>query len=357
MRVPFVQLAPQNLALKSDLLEAFERVLASGRYLMGPEVERFEADLAAWHRGRGFHAVALASGTDSCEVAIRACGWGEGQTVATPAFGAVPTINAIEAAGATPVLVDVDPVTRGVSFETLAQVKTEGAIVVHMFGTPCDVPAGAIEDCAHAQGAETIGNDGVERMVGTLGAAAAYSFFPTKCLGAMGDGGAVVTKDPELAERAKVIRHYGGLLGGDVDGRGQNSRLSELSAALLAAKLPHLHDWNSRRSLLADRYTSELKGRVRTPVYDWKRHAVHHVYVIEYDERDRLKAALEARGVGCQIHYPKPIHFYRRWRHLGAPGDFPVSEKLAATVLSLPMYPELSEADQDAVIAAVKEST
>jgi dTDP-4-amino-4,6-dideoxygalactose transaminase len=352
MRVPFVQLAPQNVAIESELTEAFRRVLASGRYLMGPEVEAFEKDLASGHNVP--HAVALASGTDSCEVAIRACGW-SGQTVATPAFGAVPTINAIEAAGAFPALVDVDPVTRGVSFDTLAQVKTTGAIVVHMFGMPCDVPAGAIEDCAHAQGATALDSKGIERKVGTIGIAGAFSFFPTKCLGAMGDGGAIVTRDPELAARARAIRHYGGLLAGDVEGRGQNSRLSEMSAAILSVKLSHLWKWNARRRILADRYSDALRGRVKVPVYDWRRESVHHVYVIEYEERDRLKAALEERGVGTMIHYAKPIHFYRRWRHLGAPGDFPVSERLAATVLSLPLYPELTEEDQDAVIAAVKE--
>lgn len=349
MRVPFVQLAPQNVALEPELTEAFRRVLASGRYLMGPEVEAFEHQLAAWH---GLpHAVALGSGTDSCEVAIRACGWSD-QTVATPAFGAVPTINAIEAAGAVPVLVDVDPVTRGVSFDTLAQAKTDGAIVVHMFGMPCDVPAGAIEDCAHAQGAILNGH-----RVGTIGRAGALSMFPTKCLGAMGDGGAIITSDPELAARARATRHYGGLLSGDVEGRGQNSRLSELSAAILSIKLRHLHNWNARRRYLAERYSDALRGKVLVPADVPGRDSSFHVYVVEYDERDRLKAALEKRGIGSQIHYPKPLHFYRRWRHLGAPGDFPVSERLAATVLSLPLYPELTEEDQDAVIAAVKEAT
>jgi len=356
MRVPFVQLAPQNLALKDDLLEAFERVLASGRYLMGPEVGAFEAALASWHHLP--HAVAVSSGTDACELAIRACGWSEGQTVATPAFGAVPTISAIEAAGATPVLVDVDPVTRGVSFDTLAQVKTDGAIVVHMFGMPCDVPSLAIEDCAHAQGATmAAGVTPDQQIVGTIGLAGAMSFFPTKCLGALGDGGAVITKYPSVAARVRALRHYGGLLSGDVEGRGQNSRLSELSAAVLSMKLLHLHNWNGRRRYLADRYSDALRGKVRVPTHVPGRESSFHVYVIEHDERDSLKAALEARGVGTMVHYPKPIHFYRRWRHLGAPGDFPVSERLAATVLSLPLYPELTEEEQDAVIAAVKECT
>lgn len=357
MKVPFVRLAPQNLELREKLMAAFTRVMESGRYLMGSEVEAFEREVKDWANssntsphGWTSDVVATSSGTDACEVAIRAVGWGEGQTVATPAFGAVPTITAIEAAGATPVLVDVDPLTRGVSYETLAQAKTDGAIVVHMFGMPCDVPNGAIEDCAHAMGATRDG-----RLVGTLGVAGAYSMFPTKCLGAIGDGGAIVTSSPEIGARARAIRHYGGLLSGDVDGRGQNSRLSELQAAILRVKLPDLEKWNKRRRQLADRYTAELTGHVRTPTAMRRRQESVHVYVIESDERDRLKAGLEERGVGSMIHYAKPIHFYRRWRHLGAPGDFPVSEKLAATVLSLPLYPEMPPEEQDAVIAAVKE--
>ncbi len=349
MQVPFVSLTRQNQALRTSLTEAFNRVLDSGRYLMGREVEQLERALASAH---GLpHVVAVSSGTDACELAIRAIGW-EGQTVATPAFGAVPTISAIEAAGAIPVLVDVDPLTRGVSFDTLAQVRTVGAIVVHMFGQVCDVPSTAIEDCAHAQGAT---RNGV--MAGTLGRAGCLSAFPTKCLGNMGDGGAVVTNDPELAARVRALRHYGGLLDGDVTMRGQNSRISELSAAILTEKLGHLRNWNRRRWEIAQRYRHGLFGRVRVPTEWPNEEPSYHVFVIESPERDRIKAGLAERGIGTMIHYDRPIHFYRRWNHLGAPGDFPVAERLAREVLSLPCFPELTDAEQDAVIAAIKELT
>jgi dTDP-3-amino-3,4,6-trideoxy-alpha-D-glucose transaminase len=348
MRVPFVSLSRQNSALRTQLVEAFARVLDSGRYLMGPEVEKVERALADWHGTQ--HAVATGSGTDSCELALRAMGLGDGSTVATPAFGAVPTISAIEAAGCRPVLVDVDPITRGVSFETLAQVRTAGAIVVHMFGQPCDVPKNAVEDCAHAQGARKGG-----RLVGTLGMAGALSFFPTKCLGNMGDGGAVITSDPELAARVRALRHYGGLLDGDVTMRGQNSRMSELGAAVVAEKLAHLEAWNRRRREIAKAYIQDLGGLVKVPQEREGDESAYHVFVIEHPERDRLKTALEAKGISCMVHYPKPIHFYHRWNKLGAPGHFPVSERLAATVLSLPMFPELEDAEVDAVIKAVKE--
>ncbi len=351
MIVPFVRLEREQSALLTPLRAAFGRVLESGRYLMGPEVERFEYEMADWHGVA--HAVGVSSGTDACELAIRACGWGEGRRVATPAFGAVPTISAIEAAGATPVLVDVDPLTRGVTYETLAAAgPVDGAIVVHMFGVPCYVPSGAIEDCAHAQGARIDG-----RLVGTLGRAAAMSFFPTKCLGNMGDGGMILTNDAEIAERAVQLRHYGGLLDGDVTMRGQNSRISELSAALLSVKLKHLQGWNARRLHIARRYNEELAGRVVTPHIPENTTPTFHCYVIEHPERDRLRADLIKRGIETLTHYCKSIHQHSRWRDLGEPGQFPVAEKLAATVVSLPLYPFITDQEVEWVIRAVKEVT
>ena len=274
-----------------------------------------------------------------------------GARVSTPAFGAVPTINAIVAAGLTPVLVDVDPVTRGVSEATLRTAKVDGHVVVHMFGAPCFVPDGAIEDCAHAQGAY-IG----DAQVGTLGSVGAFSAFPTKCLGTMGDGGWIATDDDELAARARTIRHYGFTEDrSDVQGDGINSRLCELQAAILRAKMPHLAEWNERRRAIARRYTQELGGYVRVPDETPGTRGAFHVYVVEHPERDRLRAALAAKWIGTMVHYPKALHQYERWRHLGEPGQFPVSERLAREVLSLPCFPELREDEQEAVIDAVKE--
>ena len=291
-------------------------------------------------------------------LAMRALGWGRGTEVATPAFGAVPTANAIESAGATPVLVDVDPVTRGVSFETLAQVRTDAAIVPHMFGQLCDVPEEAIEDCAHAQGASIkFDHLPLPILAGQQGVCAAFSMFPTKCLGGVGDGGAVLTNDPLLSARVRALRHYGGVLDTDDTLAGENSRLSELSAAILSVKLAHLDAWNYERYTIAARYRAELADRVTVPTERPGERPSYHCFVIEYAERDRLKAALEARGIGVMIHYPRPIHFYRRWRHLGERGDFPVSERLAETVLSLPCSPGMRPDEVDAVITAVREAT
>lgn len=350
MTLPFVSLAPQNVALLPELAAAFVRVAQSGRYLFGAELAAFESECAAAIGVR--HVVGLASGTDACEVALRAR-FPRGSRVSTPAFGAVPTINAIVAAGVEPVLVDVDAVTRGVSVETLARVQVDGHIVVHMFGQPCFVPVGAIEDCAHAQGASVGG-----AQAGTLGLAGAFSAFPTKCLGTMGDGGWIATDDDALAEKARRIRHYGFTEDrSDVQGDGINSRMSELQAAILRAKLPHLEAWNARRRAIAARYSAELRGRVTVPAEPDGTRGSFHVYVIEYAERDRLATALAARGVGVMTHYAKALHEYERWAHLGEHDAFPVSERLARTVLSLPCYPELREDEQDAVIAAVKEAT
>ncbi len=349
MKVPMVSLDRENVLLIDEHRAAFERVLCSGWYLMGPEVAAYEAATAAWH-GRKF-GVAVHSGTSACELALRATGW---KTVAMPAFGAVPTINAAEAARVTPVLVDVDPITRGVTHETLATAKADGAIVVHMYGHPCDVPADAIEDCAHAQGAKKDG-----RLVGSLGSMGTLSHFPTKCLGNMGDGGVIVTDSEEYATGAKMVRHYGRYdNAGDIDGvLGTNSRMSEMSAAFLSVKLPHLHHWNAMRRRIAARYNYELAGKVTVPQALPGCEPSFHVYVIESDERDRLKAALTERGIGCQIHYDRPLNHFSRWKHLGEHGQFPVSEKLARTVLSIPMGPYLTEQEQDEVIAAVKAST
>ncbi len=349
MKVPFVALERQNVALYDAHREAFDRVLRSGRYLMGPEVETFEKSLAVWNGTK--HAVAVHSGTSACELALRATGW---KSVAMPAFGAVPTINAAEAARVTPVLVDVNPYTRGVSESTLAGVKADGAIVVHMFGHPCYTPPDAIEDCAHAQGARCGG-----QLVGTRGSMGALSMFPTKCLGNMGDGGAVVTNSERHALAIRMLRHYGrpGNAGDIGDMLGTNSRMSEMSAAFLSEKLPYLHGWNARRREIATRYREELAGKVTVPFEAANCEPSYHVFVIEYEERDRLAYGLAARGIGHQIHYPRAIHQYERWKHLGELGQFPVAEKLAATVLSLPMYPFLRDDEVDVVIAAVKAET
>ncbi len=341
--IPVCDLSRENSDLLPQLLEATNRVARSGRVLIGPEVEAFESELAAWHGVK--YAVAVSSGTDAVEVALRAesepgkCSDG----VTTTAMTAVPTICAIEAAGFDVTLLDPDPVTRN---------RMETNVAVHLYGLASNAKGACVEDCAHSMGALWNG-----KLAGTMGRCGSLSFFPTKIMGALGDGGAIITNDSAIAERARKIRHYGFEEDLDIETRGQNSRLSELNAAFLRIKLTKVSGWIDRRREIAARYNAELAGRVATPTEpDGCKH-VHHVYVLEYEERDRLAAALKARGIGTQIHYPRAIHQYGRWKHLGEPGQFPVAEKLAATVLSLPMGPYLADEEVTAVIAAVKDLT
>jgi dTDP-3-amino-3,4,6-trideoxy-alpha-D-glucose transaminase len=344
VRIPFLDLGRQTAALASELEAAFRRVAASGRYLFGPEVEAFEAELAAWLGAR--HVVAVASGTDALEIALRALGVAAGEPVATTAFTAVATVNAIEAAGGAPVLVDIDATTRNA--ERVAEAGCRLAVAVHLHGLPCRAGAD-VEDVAHALGAR-VG----DRRAGTLGAIAALSFYPTKNLGALGDGGAIVTGDAELAARAPDIRHYGGLERGEVAARGQNSRLGELQAAFLRVKLPRVDGWNARRRAIAARYREALAGRVGLPAEAPGCQPAWHVFAIEHPERDRLARGLADAGVGTMVHYPRAIHEHARYRPLGEPGRFPVAERLARTILSLPCYPELRDDEIDEIVAAVR---
>lgn len=351
MIVPFCDLARESRAMETDLMNAAERVIRSGRFLYGPELEAFEHELAAWHGVK--YAVGVASGTDAVEIALRALGgdaWGDDGTprIAVTAMTAVPTINAIEAAGWGAVLHDPDPVTR----------NAPCGMHVQLYGLATSADPYAVEDIAHGMGAMV---DGC--LAGTMGRVGALSFYPTKLLGACGDGGALITNDKTIADRARQIRHYGMNDDGSVSMRGQNSRLSELQAAFLRVKLPMVHGWIDRRRAIAKRYNDELAGKVRVPVEPEGCRAVYHVYVVETEEsherdlRYQLAARLLGADVQTMIHYPRAIHEHERWRHLGEPGQFPVAERLARTVLSLPCYPFLSDQEVDHVIASVKAST
>ncbi len=342
MLVPFCDLARENEAIAMGLTEAFERVRKSGRVLYGAELEAFEHEIAEWHGVK--HAVGVASGTDAVEIALRAATEAAGAVTVT-ALTAVPTINAMEAAGMEPVLMDCDPLTRNAAAYT--------GLAVHLYGLasrPAAIPL--VEDVAHSMGAMRGGE-----LAGTVGDCGALSFYPSKIMGTLGDGGCIITNDSVIADRARKIRHYGFEDDGDVVTRGQNSRLCEMQAAFLRVKLPHVHGWIDRRREIAARYTEELKGRVVTPYEPPGSKHVYHCYVVESEHRDHLRAKLTALGVQTMVHYPRAIHQYDRWRGLGEKGSFPVAERLAATVLSLPCYPFLSPAEQDYVIRCVKECT
>lgn len=346
--VPFANVGRENTALLTPLLAATKRVLESGRVLYGAELEAFEQELAGWFGVK--HAVGVASGTDAVEIALRACGV-VGRRVAVGAFVAVPCINAIEAAGLEPVLFDADPVTRNANLAHTRDVMA--SLSVPLYGLPVDendIPT--VEDIAHSMGAVRDG-----QLVGTFGVAGAVSLYPSKILGVCGDGGAVITNDAAVAKRARKIRHYGFEDSGDINLRGQNSRLCELQAAYARVKLPHVNTWIRRRREIAHRYSAELAGRVTVPVEPKGCFHVYHCYVIEHDERERIIADAAARGVDIHRHYPKAIHEYGRWKHLGEPGEFPVAEKLARTVMSLPLTPFTTDREVERVIHVVKECT
>jgi dTDP-4-amino-4,6-dideoxygalactose transaminase len=356
-------------ALKGEIDEAVARVLSSGWYVLGAELRAFEAEFAAW---LGVSSViGCGNGTDAIALALRGLGIGPGCTVVTVSHTAVATIAAIEMAGATPLLVDIDPVHYTMAPEALRRAletppselpKIRAVIPVHLYGQPADldqiVPlcrehkVALIEDCAQAHGARLHG-----RMVGSFGDAATFSFYPTKNLGALGDGGAVATSDPLLAERIAALRQYGWYKHYISDEVGVNSRLDEVQAAILRVKLKHLDGQNARRAWIAAAYTRALTG---TPLHAPRAREdvshVFHLYVTRSDERDHHQAVLREKGIGTGIHYPVPVHLqpaYAGKIALGA-GGCPQTERAAREILSLPVYPELTDHDVETICAALK---
>ena len=360
--IPLVDLKSAYARLRAEIDAATARVLAGGWYILGPEVSAFEAEFAAY-LGAG-HAVGVASGTDAVLLALRALGVGPGDEVITVAHTAVATVAAIALAGATPCFVDIDTATYTLDpgrLEAAITPRTRAIVPVHLYGAPADMqPILAIaqahgllviEDCAQAHGATTDG-----RRAGTLGDAAAFSFYPTKNLGALGDGGAVVTKRPEVAERLRLLRQYGWRERYVSDIEGYNSRLDELQAAILRVRLRHLDAENAARRRLAAQYDAALADLPLALPAAWPEEgAVYHLYVVAADERDALAAYLAAQGIGTGVHYPVPIHCQPAYAHFGyGPGSLPATEAAAARVLSLPMYPDLPAAAVDQVAAAIR---
>jgi dTDP-4-amino-4,6-dideoxygalactose transaminase len=359
VRVPFLDLSRGVSVLRPELDAAIGSVLDAGRFVLGEKVAAFEAAFAAYCGGG--HTVGVASGTDAVAIALRALGIGAGDEVILPANTCVPTVVGVEATGATPVLADVDPATWTVDLASASTVFTErtrAVVPVHLYGLCADVDAlrdlgvAVVEDAAQAHGAELRG-----RRAGSLGDSAAFSFYPTKNLGAYGDGGAVVTGDPAVAELAKSIRAYGERERYDSVRRGWNSRLDELQAALLLAKLERLDAWTARRRAIADVYDEAVRGTGLAAQLepDGFLHA-RHLYVVRTADRDGFRARLEQRGIETAVHYPKPIHGHPAYAHLGHEG-LGVSERLAAEVVSLPLYPELTDAEVEAVASVVAESS
>ncbi len=349
--VPLVDLSRVDEDLLSAAESLFSRVARSGRFTFGEELEAFETEFAQYCGSR--HCVGVSDGTNALRLALEALGVGPGDEVITVPHTFIGTLEAIAMAGARPVLVDVDPETRCMDPEGLTRAlgpTTAAVIPVHLYGRPApmaelldicgDVPI--VEDAAQAHGAR-IGDE----RAGAFGAAGCFSFYPTKNLGAMGDGGAVVCDDEALAATLRSLRHHGS----DRDDAnrhvrlGSTARLDTLQAGILRLKLGRLEGWNAERRELAERYRTALEGLPLTlPAPDSPGSSqVYHLFVIELDRREAVMAALRERGVGAGIHYPVPAHLQPGWQHLGyAHGDFPVAERLSRQILSLPLFPGMT---------------
>lgn len=351
MNVRFLDLARQTAAVRPDLEAAVERVLASGRFVLGQEVENFETRFASYCGAS--HAVGVASGTDAITIALQAVGVQRGDEVITAANTCVPTIAGIEAAGAVPVLADVEEDTFTLDPSRLAEAiseRTKAIVPVHLYGQCADLDPildiatsaqlKVVEDCAQAHGATYRG-----RRAGAIGNAAAFSFYPTKNLGALGDGGAVITNDPEVAQQARLLRNYGERDRFEHVLRGRNSRLDALQAAILTAKLPFLDGWNERRRAIAAVYTEALAGSLAiSPLERAGLSHVYHLYVVRVQRREGFRRTLSDLGVETAIHYPLPVHRQPAYADLvPVARSLLVSERLAQSIVSLPLYPELDE--------------
>ncbi len=363
MKVPMINLAVQYESMKSELDEAVGRVMASGMYVQGEEVERFEEEFGRYSGTS--HAVACSSGTSAIKLALLAAGVGRGDEVITAANSFIASAGAIVHAGAIPVFVDVDPVTCNIDpagLEGAINEKTKALVVVHLYGHPADMDPilelaaskgiAVIEDSAQAHGAKYKG-----APAGSMGHAGCFSFYPTKNLGACGEGGAVVTDSSEMAYRMRLLRDHGSESKYVHSVVGYNDRMAAVQAAVLRVKLRRLDDWVGMRRSHAKTYDELLQDvAVDAPEEMPYAKAAYHLYVIRSANRDELAEHLKSKQVGVGLHYPVPLHLQPALGNLGyAEGDFPVSERLANRILSLPMYPELTPEEVAYVCEAVGE--
>ncbi|BBD08248.1 DegT/DnrJ/EryC1/StrS family aminotransferase [Desulfovibrio ferrophilus] len=362
MSIPFNNLKAQLAPQEDDLRAAFERVLKRGWYLMGPEVKAFEQEFAAWVGTN--HCVSLNSGTDALVLALKALDC-EGGEVVLPAHTALPCYHAVLAAGCIPVFAEVNEQSYCISPQSAARLitdQTRAVIGVHLYGHPCDLDAledlchkrgvAFIEDCAQAHGAASGG-----RTVGTVGDLSAYSFYPTKNLGALGDAGAVCGSSAEADQALRLLRQYGESQRYECTVPGVNSRMDELQAAFLRERLKHMDRLTAERRMLADIYDEGLSGLpVITPAVAEGCEHVYHLYVIRSQRRDELAAFLAGRGIGTGLHYPIPGHKQALFTSGNAPyraDELAQSEQLAAEILSLPLFPGLAPEQADEVCSAI----
>jgi dTDP-4-amino-4,6-dideoxygalactose transaminase len=354
MAIPLFDTATPLAPLQAELRVAIERVLASGRYILGPEVREFETEFAQYVGAD--HAIGVANGTDALTIALRAMGVGPGDEVVVPSFTFYATAEAVAPTGARPVFCDIDPATFCVTPETVKPAlspRTKAVIAVHLFGNVAPVAAiealgvPVLEDAAQAAG--SLGPDG---RPGALGAAATFSFYPSKNLGAFGDGGAITTNDAGIADRARMLRFHGSRDKQTFEELGYNSRLDELQAAILRVQLRHLDAWADGRREAARRYAASGIGELVTlPTASEGSRPAWHLYVVRSDRADQLGAALRERGVEARAYYRRPLH---RQPALAVDIELPATDEAARTSLALPIGPTLRAAQVDEVAAAIR---
>ena len=359
MNVPFLDLKAQYRELQEQLDAAYHGVAGSGRFILGPEVEKFESEFVAYCEAK--HCVGAGNGLDALHLILRAAGIGSGDEVIVPGNTYIATWLAVSYAGATPVPVEPDERTYNIDsdkIEAAVTKRTRAIMAVHLCGQPADMDAinevasrhdlRVIEDCAQAHGARYKG-----ARTGTLGFAAAFSFYPGKNLGALGDGGAVTTNDDDLARRVRIMGNYGSEVKYYNEAKGINSRLDEFQAAFLRVKLARLDEWNSHRQQIAKDYLQALEGvaNLTLPHVPAWADPVWHLFMVRHPQRDLLQKHLTANGVGTIIHYPLPPHLQKAYAEFGyTRGAFPISEKLADEVLSLPMSAHQTAEETDYVV-------
>jgi len=363
MKVPFLELRPAYDELRAEFDAAYRRVMDSGRYLLGTELEQFESEFASYCQAE--FCVGVGNGLDALHLILRAYGIGAGDEVIVPSNTYIATWLAVSYAGATPVPVEPDPETFNIApqnIEAAITSKTKAVMPVHLYGQPADMDPiisiarkhklKVIEDNAQAQGARYKG-----RRTGSLGDAAATSFYPGKNIGAFGDAGAVTTNDAELADHVRALRNYGSKKKYHNDSQGYNSRMDELQAAFLRAKLKKLDEWNARRGAAAARYFSELGASpaLKLPfVPEWA-DPVWHLFAVRHSRRNEFQNSLASAGIGTLIHYPIPPHLSGAYAQAAwKPGDFPLAEEIAKSELSLPIGPHLELQSQEIAIQAIR---
>ena len=359
---PLLDLQPQIQHLWADLNQAFQRVLRSGHFILGPEERAFEEECANYLGAK--HAIGLNSGTDALYIALRALGIGPGDEVITTPFTFFATAEAISHVGATPVFVDIEEASFNLDpIRLLAAVtpRTKAVIPVHLFGRPCDLARiqavterhglALIEDCAQSFGAALDG-----KMTGVRGVFGCYSFFPTKNLNAFGDGGLLVTQDDALAATARMLRVHGSRKKYFNETVGYNSRLDELQAAMLRVKLPHIDIWNAGRRHAAQRYQALLGGIEGLVLPELVDGHVFHQYTVRIQggRRDKVQAGLQQDGISTMVYYPVPCHKLKLYQETHASIACPIAEAMSAEVLSLPIWPELTEDIQQRVASSIR---